>query len=172
MFPPRPLEREDLDLLLGFDVVAFEHLFGHAVSGVDDDFVRVVLMGDFLRGFDGVPFVLLLRERSAILRFDFPFTAHWDDVNFFGRLLHELFFFVGSFLRLVLAVSRSCFSLMDSYICFEAPLRLDFFFSPRLADRAAPAAICCFLDFAGILAVRVARNGRLSASASPRRPRA
>jgi hypothetical protein len=26
----------------------------------------------------------------------------------------------------------------------------DFFASPRLAANAAPAAICCFLDFAGI----------------------
>jgi hypothetical protein len=39
---------------------------------------------------------------------------------------------------------------MDSAICFDAPLRLDFLLSPRLAAKAAPAAICCFLDFAGI----------------------
>jgi hypothetical protein len=39
---------------------------------------------------------------------------------------------------------------MDSAICFDAPFRLDFLVSPRLAAKAAPAAICCFLDFAGI----------------------
>jgi len=35
-------------------------------------------------------------------------------------------FFDGTFLRLVLAESLSCFSDMDFSICFEAPLRLDF----------------------------------------------
>jgi hypothetical protein len=39
---------------------------------------------------------------------------------------------------------------MDSTICFEAPFRLDFGVSPRLAANAAPAAICCFFDRAGI----------------------
>ena len=43
-------------------------------------------------------------------------------------------------------MSLSCFSDIDSAIFFEAPLRLDFFRSPRLAARAAPAAICCFFD--------------------------
>jgi ubiquinone biosynthesis protein len=32
----------------------------------------------------------------------------------------------------------------------EAPFRLVFDRLPRFADRAAPAAICCFLDLAGI----------------------
>jgi hypothetical protein len=36
---------------------------------------------------------------------------------------------------------------------------LDFFISPRLAASAAPAAICCFFDFAGILGYRT-RGGR------------
>jgi hypothetical protein len=31
----------------------------------------------------------------------------------------------------------------------------DFFISPRLAASAAPAAICCFFDFAGILGYRL-----------------
>ena len=70
------------------------------------------------------------------------------------------FFFVGSFLRLVLAKSLSCFSDMDSAICFDAPLRLDLLVSPRLAANAAPAAICCFLDFAGILSDRGTAQAR------------
>src|ERR1700736_4046748 len=65
-------------------------------------------------------------------------------------------FFDGSFLRLVEAKSSNCFSDIDSAICFEAPFRLLIFCSPRFAERAAPAAICCFLDFAGIFIVRVA----------------
>jgi hypothetical protein len=32
----------------------------------------------------------------------------------------------------------------------DAPFKLDLDFSPRLAANAAPAAICCFFDFAGI----------------------
>jgi hypothetical protein len=59
-------------------------------------------------------------------------------------------FFVGSFLRLVFAKSLSCFSDMDSAISFDAPFRLDFGVSPRLAANAAPAAICCFFERAGI----------------------
>jgi hypothetical protein len=59
-------------------------------------------------------------------------------------------FFVGRFLRFVLAKSRSCFSVIDFTICFEAPLSEDFERSPRFAARAAPAAFCCFFDFAGI----------------------
>ena len=60
-------------------------------------------------------------------------------------------FFVGSLLRLVFAKSLSCFSDIDSAIFFDAPLRLDLSRSPRVAANAAPAAICCFFDFAGIL---------------------
>jgi hypothetical protein len=63
-------------------------------------------------------------------------------------------FFDGTFLRLVLAKSLSCFSDMDFSICFEAPLRLDFGRFPRFAANAAPAAICCFFDLAGILPFR------------------
>lgn len=71
------------------------------------------------------------------------------------------FFFEGSFLRLVLAISRSCFSDIDLAICFEAPFRLDFFRLPRFAAKAAPAAICCFLDLAGIPLNRLPRRGWL-----------
>ncbi len=62
----------------------------------------------------------------------------------------HFFFFVGSFFRLVFANSRSCFSDMDLAICLEAPFKLDFFRSPRFAAKAAPAAICCFFERAGI----------------------
>jgi hypothetical protein len=53
-------------------------------------------------------------------------------------------------LRVVFAMRRSSFSLIDLTMSREAPLRLDFDRSPRLAASAAPAAICCFLDFAGM----------------------
>jgi hypothetical protein len=35
-------------------------------------------------------------------------------------------------------------------ILFEAPRKEDFDFFPSFAANAAPAAICCFLDFAGM----------------------
>jgi hypothetical protein len=63
-------------------------------------------------------------------------------------------FFDGSFLRFVFAKSLSCFSDIDFSICFEAPLRLDFGRFPRFAANAAPAAICCFFDLAGIFLFR------------------
>ena len=66
----------------------------------------------------------------------------------FARLAVE--FRVGSFFRFTDAIFSSSCSLMDSTMLREAPRRDDFDFSPRLADNAAPAAICCFLDFAGI----------------------
>jgi hypothetical protein len=64
-------------------------------------------------------------------------------------------FFLGRFFRLVLANSLSCFLLIDLAICLEAPLSEDFLISPRLAASAAPAAICCFFDFAAILGYRL-----------------
>jgi hypothetical protein len=68
---------------------------------------------------------------------------------------------LGSFLRSTLAMSRSSFSLIDSAICFEAPLRLDLDRSPRLADKAAPAAICCFPDLAfGIVSSSVLQRAK------------
>jgi hypothetical protein len=36
------------------------------------------------------------------------------------------------------------------YICLDAPRKEDFDRWPRFAANAAPAAICCFFDFAGI----------------------
>jgi hypothetical protein len=69
------------------------------------------------------------------------------------------FFFAGSFLRLVLARSRSCFSDIDSAIFLDGPFKLDFFCSPRLAAKAAPAAFCCFFERAGILLYRLGPEG-------------
>jgi hypothetical protein len=40
--------------------------------------------------------------------------------------------------------------LIDLYIPREAPLSEDLERLPRFAASAAPAAICCFFDFAGI----------------------
>lgn len=57
---------------------------------------------------------------------------------------------VGLPFRLVFAILRSSLSLIDFAIWREAPLRDDFDFLPRFAASAAPAAICCFFDFAGI----------------------
>jgi len=63
-------------------------------------------------------------------------------------------FFRGRPLRFVEAKSSSCFLLMDFAICFEAPFREELLRSPRFAAKAAPAAICCFLDFAGMPLIR------------------
>ena len=59
-------------------------------------------------------------------------------------------FRVGKFLRLVLATLRNSFRLIDLYMLLDAPRSDDFDRFPRLAASAAPAAICCFFDFAGI----------------------
>jgi hypothetical protein len=63
---------------------------------------------------------------------------------------YRRFFLVGFPLRFVFAILRSSLSLIDFAICRDAPLSDDFERFPRLAARAAPAAICCFFDFAGI----------------------
>jgi len=49
-----------------------------------------------------------------------------------------------------LAILRSSDWLIELYIPRDAPLSDDFERFPRLAANAAPAAICCFFDFAGI----------------------
>jgi hypothetical protein len=54
-------------------------------------------------------------------------------------------------LRLVEAIARNSFSLIELAIDFDAPFSSPLLFSPRLADSAAPAAICCALDFAGMI---------------------
>jgi hypothetical protein len=58
------------------------------------------------------------------------------------RELLEPAAFSGLPFRLVEANSSSWASLMDSYIPRDAPLSAPFLVSPRLADRAAPAAFC------------------------------
>jgi hypothetical protein len=102
----------------------------------------------------------------------FPFFP--DDFfpeDFLLALLLLLFFagafFVGSFLRFVEATFFSSFSLIEFAMLLLAPLSDDFDFSPRLAASAAPAAICCFFDFAGIQLFR----GMLAArpSSAPRK---
>src|ERR1700694_634182 len=56
-------------------------------------------------------------------------------------------------------MSRSSFLLTDLYIPREAPLSDLFERLPRLAASAAPAAICCFFDFAGIQRNFARRSG-------------
>ena len=57
---------------------------------------------------------------------------------------------VGFPLRFVFAIFRSSLSLIDFAIWRDAPLSDDLERLPRFAASAAPAAICCFFDFAGI----------------------
>src|SRR5436305_11873729 len=69
-------------------------------------------------------------------------------------------FRVGKFLRLVLATLRSSFRLIDLYMPLDAPRSDDFDRLPRLAASAAPAAICCFFDFAGITKIFRSRDAK------------
>src|SRR5207244_12905195 len=64
---------------------------------------------------------------------------------------HQPAFLRGNPLRFVFAKSANCCSLIEFTIWRDAPWRLAFDRSPRLAASAAPAAICCFFDLAGIL---------------------
>ncbi len=57
---------------------------------------------------------------------------------------------VGRRPRLVSASSFNSDCVIDLAILREAPRRLAFERSPRFAESAAPAAICCFFDFAGM----------------------
>ena len=57
---------------------------------------------------------------------------------------------LGNPLRFVFAILRSSVSLIDLAIWLDAPLSDDLERLPRFAASAAPAAICCFFDFAGI----------------------
>ena len=79
----------------------------------------------------------------------------------------RLRFRVGKFLRLVLATFRSSFRLIDLYMLLDAPRRDAFDRFPRLAASAAPAAICCFFDFAGI--TRIFRSWSAKRICLPRR---
>jgi hypothetical protein len=61
-----------------------------------------------------------------------------------------LLFCKGFPLRFVFAILRSSLSLIELAIWRDAALSDDLERLPRFADSAAPAAICCFFDFAGI----------------------
>src|SRR5437763_15901069 len=76
-------------------------------------------------------------------------------------LRYYALFLRGSPLRLVFAKSTNCCSLIEFTIWRDAPLRLAFDRSPRLAASAAPAAICCFFDLAGIWCSIILLNGCL-----------
>jgi hypothetical protein len=56
--------------------------------------------------------------------------------------------FGGLPLRFVLARSSNCDLFIESCMLLEAPFKDDFFLVPFFAASAAPAAICCFWDFA------------------------
>jgi len=55
---------------------------------------------------------------------------------------------------------------MDFAICLDGPLSEDFERFPRFAASAAPAAICCFLDPAGIQKIRMPNLKRIHPSSS------
>src|SRR5207248_6077174 len=67
---------------------------------------------------------------------------------------------VGRFLRLVLATLRRSFRLIDLWMLLDAPRSDDFDRLPRLAASTAPAAICCFFDFAGITKIFRSRDAK------------
>lgn len=62
-------------------------------------------------------------------------------------------------LRLVEAIFSSSFSLIESAIDLDASLSLLLGVSPRLADKAAPAAFCWAWDLAGMFSSIAARAG-------------
>jgi hypothetical protein len=53
---------------------------------------------------------------------------------------------------------------MDEAICRDAPFSDERDRSPRFADNAAPAAICCFFDLAGMAEPSAGRAKAQSAS--------
>jgi hypothetical protein len=81
-----------------------------------------------------------------------PHARQLDDWRFFFEF--DLLARVGSFLRFACAIFSSSFVLIELAMLFDAPRSELFDFFPRFAASAAPAAICCFLDFAGILQFR------------------
>ncbi len=84
-------------------------------------------------------FLLLLPDFCA----DDFLLADFDPPARFGRLL-----------RFVCASSSSSFLLIEPAMLLDAPRNFVVGISPRFAASAAPAAICCFFDFAGILQLR------------------
>jgi hypothetical protein len=73
-----------------------------------------------------------------------------DGYFFFFAVVFFAVLRAGSFLRFVAANSSSWVFVIESAIWREAPFRLDFGVSPRLAERAAPAAFCWAFDLAGM----------------------
>ena len=67
------------------------------------------------------------------------------------HLGHDLEASRGVPLRFVEAMSCNCCSVMDSTMDFDAPWSSLFFFSPRFAASAAPAAFCWAIDLAGLI---------------------
>jgi hypothetical protein len=114
--------------------------------------LRQMRDGPFSPRSPGGPFDISLRCGAL-----FP-GRHGSRQTFFARLSKKrecptqrfFVFLVGLPLRLVFAILRSSALLIDLYMPLDAPLREDFLRSPLLAANAAPAAICCFFDFAGI----------------------
>ena len=70
--------------------------------------------------------------------------------------------FFGKLFRFVCAILRSSPSLIDSAIWREAPRKDPRDCTPRFAAKAAPAAICCFLLFAGMETSRLHRAASLN----------
>ena len=75
--------------------------------------------------------------------------------------LPNLFLFLWQLLSLGLSQIAKLFFRHRFGHFLDAPFKLDFFCSPRLAAKAAPAAICCFLERAGITLYRFAGGGWL-----------
>jgi hypothetical protein len=67
-----------------------------------------------------------------------------------GDYLLDFFARVGRRLRFVFAIFLSSFLLIDLAMLRDAPRSELFDLFPRFAANAAPAAICCFFDLAGI----------------------
>ena len=79
----------------------------------------------------------------------------------FFELDFDLLALFGFPLRFVLAIFFNWPSLIELAMLFDAPRSPPFGFLPRFAASAAPAAICCFLDFAGIQIHRLSVHGWL-----------
>src|SRR5690606_18662479 len=73
-------------------------------------------------------------------------------------------------LRSVPAISSSSFSVIDSYIDFDAPLSSPTLVSPRFADSAAPAAFCWDFDFAGMVAPPNVASARIPDASRSHKP--
>src|SRR5690606_36307871 len=80
-------------------------------------------------------------------------------------------FFLGRFLRLVVARSSNSLLFIDFSMSFDAPLSLLLGMSPRFAARAAPAAFCWAWDFAGMTASLIAVGDKSACAGQSSRAR-